>query len=360
MKICKLYLVIVILMLSNSFTKANNEQPRGIDLGEYAFGIPVDQLNFNNQLPFTFSFWLNIKEFNHSALGTQFINVRNPDGVWICCDWGHIWSTIGDGGSIDFSFRDPMQSSGIPFTMVEDIEFSEGEWVYVSFAYKFTSNVDMAFYVNGKLVEELNTNSSLYSSLKPMAWKNEYIIMIGGPAFNRSPLNAYLDKVQFYNKALSQAEIIESMTSPLLNDASLLGYWDFEEGCTTDTEGYMLADNGTIKSAIYKIISNSGISVGTEIQPFTFGEGVNPESVIQGVEKSVTEDAKTKAFVSNEMLNIENVEGINLVVVYDAMGKVITSANANGATSTQITLPLTIKGMIMVKVNNEVVKVICD
>ena len=60
------------------------------------------------------------------------------------------------------------------------------------------------------------------------------------------------------------------------------------------------------------------------------------------------------------MLNIENAEGINSVVVYDAMGKVIASANANGATSTQIALPSTIKGVIMVKVNSEVIKVICN
>ena len=49
---------------------------------------------------------------------------------------------------------------------------------------------------------------------------------------------------------------------------------------------------------------------------------------------------------------------LNYAVVYDAMGKVITSANTNGATSTQIALPSTIKGLLIVKVNNEVVKVI--
>ena len=57
------------------------------------------------------------------------------------------------------------------------------------------------------------------------------------------------------------------------------------------------------------------------------------------------------------MLYIESNEEINFVAVYDAMGKVITSVNANGATSTQIALPLTIKGMLIVKVNNEVMKV---
>ena len=209
-------------------------------------------------------------------------------------------------------------------------------------------------------VYELNENSSLYPNLSPMSWSNDYIIMIGGPAFQRSPLNAYIDKVQFYNKALSQANIIKSMSSPLSRDTSLLGYWNFEDGCTTDAEGFMQADKGSVKAAMYKILTNGVMSIGTEVKPFTFGEGVDPKSVIQGVEENVVSESKTKAFVSNEMLNIENAEGINSVVVYDAMGKVITSANANGATSTQIALTSNTKGLLIVKINNDVVKVICD
>ena len=57
-------MLIISLIFSVSLATANEVEPRGIDLGEYAFGIPVNQLNFNNQSPFTFSFWLNIKEFN--------------------------------------------------------------------------------------------------------------------------------------------------------------------------------------------------------------------------------------------------------------------------------------------------------
>lgn len=76
-----------------------------------------------------------------------------------------------------------------------------------------------------------------------------------------------------------------------------------------------------------------------------------------GINESIADTPKTKAYVSNGVLNIENIEGITSVVVYDIMGRVINSVNANGATSTQITLPSTIKGMIMVKVNSEVIKV---
>ena len=81
---------------------------------------------------------------------------------------------------------------------------------------------------------------------------------------------------------------------------------------------------------------------------------------LTGINESIAEAPKAKAFVSNGVLNIEKAEGINSVMVYDAMGKVITSANANGATSTQIALPSNTKGLLIVKINNDVVKVICD
>lgn len=348
-------------------------ESRGVDLSEYAFGIPVKQLDFNNQSPFTLSFWVNIKEFNHQALGTQFINLRTPDvnqwgkgGGYPLCDWGYIFSTIGNQfnneenseGSIDFSFMDPYQSSPVSFSDVEDFEFSEGEWAHVSFTYKYTSNPDMAFYVNGKLVQVLNKNTVWNSLLYPLQWYDEYIIMVGGPAYNRSPLNAYIDKVQFYNKALSQSEIVESMTTPLLSDASLLGYWDFEEGCVIDAEGYMFADNGTIKATMYKILQEDDISCGSQIQSFTFGVGVNPLLEILGVEENIAEEPKLKAFISNGVLYIESEDDITSINIYDSMGRKVLTPNLSPVErGVAITLPY-VKGVLIVKVNNEVVKVV--
>ena len=377
MKTYKSYLVILFLILFISSVRANGNNYRGIDLEEYAFGIPVEQLNFNNQTPFTFSFWVNIKEFNHDTQGTQFINIRNPNvnanynngGGYPLCDWGYLFSTIQEYGVDDLgkvwkdnelliNVREYGASQSTPFTRDKTYHFIPNDWVFVTFQSYYTSKPEMELYINGELTLKFKT---IFSSPRTLySWHNEYIIMIGGSAYNRSPLNAYIDKVQFYNKALSQAEIIESMTSPLLNDESLLGYWDFEDDCTTDAEGYMSADNGAIKATMYKIIQNNGISSGTEIEPFTYGEGVDPESVIQGVEENVVSESKTKAFVTNEMLNIENAEGINSIVVYDATGNVITSADANGATSTQIKLPSNTKGVLIVKVNNDVVKVMLN
>ena len=64
MRTFKLTFLIVLFILSIEFVKANNEQPRGIDLGEYAFGIPAKQLNFDTYSKFTLSFWINVKELN--------------------------------------------------------------------------------------------------------------------------------------------------------------------------------------------------------------------------------------------------------------------------------------------------------
>ena len=83
-----------------------------------------------------------------------------------------------------------------------------------------------------------------------------------------------------------------------------------------------------------------------------------------GINETPKEESNTKAYVSDGVLYIENSEGINSVAVYDAMGRTLLTPNPSAIereeTYTQIELPSTLKGVIMVKVNNEVVKVICD
>ena len=83
------------------------------------------------------------------------------------------------------------------------------------------------------------------------------------------------------------------------------------------------------------------------------------KDAVTGIEESSAEESNTKAYTSNGVLYIENSEGVNSVTVYDAMGRVISSGTYNNS-SVQISLPSTLKGVVMVKVNNEVVKVICE
>ena len=44
-------LLVMLISLGLTSVQANENQPQGIDLGEYAFGIPTNQLNFTNQTP---------------------------------------------------------------------------------------------------------------------------------------------------------------------------------------------------------------------------------------------------------------------------------------------------------------------
>ena len=151
-KIFTLLVMLISLMLSMSLVNANEVEPRGIYLEESAFGIPAEQLNFNNQTPFTFSFWVNIKEFNHNTQGTQFLNIRNPNindnmdkgGGYPLCDWGYLFSTIQEYGVDDYggiwkdnellvSVREQTASSSSPFVREKTFKFSSGKWFFVTF-----------------------------------------------------------------------------------------------------------------------------------------------------------------------------------------------------------------------------------
>ena len=340
----------------------NNEEnatnPRGIDLDGNAFAIPVNQLGFNSLSEFTLSFWINAKLFNHSIAvdngGTNFVTIRE---VKEDSDYGYMWSQVGNTSkswtknNIEIKGKD-MTASGSISTELVSFDFPVSEWKYFTFVFDTdNSRKKVLMYIDGEAI-----NQTLFS---PTTWSDDFIIMIGGARYKLASLEAYIDKVQLYNKVLSQSEVVESMKAPLQDDTSLLASWDFERGSTIDSEGFMFADNSTIKASMYKVLSLGGVSKGVEIIPFTFAKGIeqsNQPSEPQGIEESITEESNTKAYVSNGVLYIENAEGINSVEIYDTAGKIITSGTYNNA-SVQVSLPTTIKGVIMVKVNNEVVKV---
>ena len=124
---------------------------------------------------------------------------------------------------------------------------------------------------------------------------------------------------------------------------SIEGLWHYS---VTSTTGFSRRDVWyTLKSFHYK---------GKQFYP-------TEES---GINESTAEINNTKAYVSDGVLYIESAEDINSVTVYDAMGRTLLTPKPSpverGATNAQIELPSAIKGVIMVKVNNEVVKVICD
>ena len=90
-------------------------------------------------------------------------------------------------------------------------------------------------------------------------------------------------------------------------------------------------------------------------------ETIDLTPAVMGISEAVIEANKTKAYIANGVLNVENEEGITSVEVYNSLGTPLFRRGAGGEnTSIQIPLPATLKGVTIVKVNNEVVKVICN
>ena len=76
------------------------------------------------------------------------------------------------------------------------------------------------------------------------------------------------------------------------------------------------------------------------------------------IKESTTEENSTKAYVSNGVLYVKSTKDIIVINVYDSLGREITPLYRRGdGGEAQISLPSTLKGVIMVKINNEVVKV---
>ena len=208
----------------------NGHVSRGFAMGEKAFGIPASQLNFNNQTPFSMSFWIYFNRFNHESSGTQFLNIRTAADDWPASDWGYIWSTINPAGeslegSMSLSYR-LTTNEGVPVPVSNDFQFKPETWYHVVLVMGYNTNRTLALYINGKLVGsgEVAADKSLYS------WKSSNVIMIGGRAFSRAGIDGTLDEVRLYNKALTANEVKETMQH---NDnpssvEGLIGYWDFE------------------------------------------------------------------------------------------------------------------------------------
>ena len=232
---------------------------RGFALREKAFGIPASLLGFNNQTPFSLSFWVYFNKFNHEQNGTQLLNVRSAADGYPASDWGYIWSQIQvEGGSDDkgniykegnlmFAYR-LSSNAGEPLLVSQDFQFKPETWYHVALCMGYSSNRTLDLYINGKLVGSGTATQSLYD------WKSSNVIMIGGRAQFRAGVDGTLDEVRLYNKKLTADEVKASMQhqSGNITDQNFIGYWDFEsEPDLTNNVMYSTGANKNIYAGLY-------------------------------------------------------------------------------------------------------------
>ena len=138
-------LLALLISLGLTSVQANENQPQGIDLGEYAFGIPAKQLGFNNQSCFTLLFWINIKEFNHAKTGTHFVNIRDISQGQPMSDWGYMWSDIrSNNGENEFTVEIRAGSNGYISEELTSpsVKINSPEWRHISFVFDIKSNYE--------------------------------------------------------------------------------------------------------------------------------------------------------------------------------------------------------------------------
>ena len=354
----------VLLILGNCF--AETSASRGLRITEEKgfFAIPLEQFNLGRTPTLAYSFWFKINKngggaYNENSTETGshiLINVapideNSPVGIW----FGHHYVQLSSGNLVT-SMRTITNCPG-PYFIEENNPIKEEEWHQILVNMKYSNGLYFAIYHNGVKIGETTPNDGT-NNCNVIDFENNSCIRIGVPGnydLNiKQPLDITIDNVQLYNSFLDEDEISLVLTYniPSSLPEGLIGLWNFEENLGLGNYLTNEVDNNDV----------AFISAGVPIDLYNPVAPDFSDGVLSGIKEDIT-DTQSKAYVSDGVLYIENAEGVNTVTVYDAMGRNLTpnpSPVERGATNAQIELPSAIKGVIIVKVNNEVVKVICE
>ena len=161
--------------------------------------------------------------------------------------------TVLDGQSaniLKFAFRDELYQSGLYPYLLSDTEVNDGKWHQATFVYDGNARL----YIDGKIEDELQRDSKLYSL-------NDSILRIG--THTHHPIGNYhfdgsIDDIRIYNRALSDYEIKQLATG------STTSYYPDEVLISV----FNSATGESISGAVVSINSESGITDGSGIVTF--------------------------------------------------------------------------------------------
>ncbi|MEG1573680.1 MAG: LamG-like jellyroll fold domain-containing protein, partial [Bacteroidales bacterium] len=241
---------------------ADGKVSRGVSLGGNGCGFSMSQIpGINNRSIFTVSFWLYINSLTPEFEGTTLLQIRYCKDGWPANNWGYMWCDINADSQYHLGIKD---SDGV---FKPGFEFKPGAWYHLAYVFDYSSQRDIHGYINGKYIGKKSAASP--------AWKYENQLLIGGKAANRSGLDGYIDELQFYNKALSAAEVEASMKhqTDIAPASPLIGYWDFESTPMADYTMKSTGSNKDLIAGIYEVIMLSESESDFKSQPFSFAPG---------------------------------------------------------------------------------------
>lgn len=220
------------------------------------YQFTVDAAVMSEYTNTSFALWFKVEKFEHASLGTLLMTKvnRNYGGTWTENVWGEMWTAIrpkgfGSGGNMNYATKQENELSlsvdapaaGAPnyqhnhdFDIVSDgYTLMPGVWYHVC---AVKSEKDVKLYLNGKPIA-----SGTSRGVGPKNWRGAKFY-VGGSMENLASLTGWVDEVQIWSKALSEAEVKEAMKGYKTAPANLEGYFTFES-TKTDNEGYIYFPN---------------------------------------------------------------------------------------------------------------------
>ena len=226
---------------------------RGLELVDPNILMLPDEVLPIAQIPYSIGLWVKPTRFTHSKMGTNLINKRYTGISWPNNNWGEFWVIIWpetensagrkviDDNIVSYTLFNHKAIDNLPNSFNGNTNRHEipnlncctdgnlfkrpsyglgvGLWSHILISYDGRTQ---KIYFNGQKTGEYSETSRQYLSECP--------IYIGGSNVYHAGLNAVIDDVQVWYKALSDDEVLEAMggyegkTVP----ADLKGYWTFE------------------------------------------------------------------------------------------------------------------------------------
>ncbi len=263
----------------------------------------MDQYTTNS-----YALWFKVEKFEHASLGTLLMTKvnRNYPGTWTESVWGEMWTAIRPAGyaknnnlkrdnaanEISVSFDGPI--AGTPnYEHNNDVDgLSDGyslqpnTWYHVCVVKN--GRDDVRVYLNGKKIVQCKSRGA-----GPKDWRGAHFY-VGGSMTNLASFTGWVDEVQIWSKALTDAEVLQAMKGYATAPAGLEGYFTFES-TQTDSEGNIYFPNtgkATAKVAGAYMTTgtdNNGTNVDVKQNQLTTALGVPS---ITGVNKINYESSK--------------------------------------------------------------------
>ena len=219
------------------------------------YQFTVDAAIMSEYTNTSFALWFKVEKFEHASLGTLLMTKvnRNYNNTWTENVWGEMWTAIRPAGyaknnnigrdnaenELSLCADAPPAGTG-KYEHNNDVDILSdgyslmpGVWYHVC---AVKSGRNLKLYLNGKLIA-----SGSSRGVGPKNWRGAKFY-VGGSMTNLASLTGWVDEVQIWSKALSEAEVKEAMKGYKTAPANLEGYFTFEEQ-KTDSEGYIYFPN---------------------------------------------------------------------------------------------------------------------